>query len=400
MNINYLFQLRTYGLVEESFTDEEKLQLNGADFKAFTNLIPPSEEDANRATHTHTDNKGPALGPKKFVQKVVHHYTQFIERELVNGPVGQKLKDLAEQAKSPHHRGGPPSTSRILVAGALPPMVKDQHLWRIQAKYVDQHADGPDAGSAGKTWGPSKSPTRVPIKLAPPLARPEELALDRLSVQDSPQSSASTRTSGSKTGFEENLSDSLHSSVSSNLITEASAMEKQEREKEILSQKTFESMLQQVPSICDLPTRVGMIDDFNTQLRAFCELHPDVLRYIEINDTMRQAHPDRLIDVVHDTKCPSSFNNSSSPSGEANAESTIKGIPVIEYYASQAEGDGANVHPTWERTYTLWLDKFREMGVDVDSFPPVDQEELERGLREYTEQKGDRLLTSKYRTAS
>lgn len=261
------------------------------------------------------------------------------------------------------------------MAGALPPMVKDQHLFRLQAKYVDQHADGS-----------SKSPPRPrPARLAP-ITRPEEIALDSLSVQDSPGSSTSSRKTSEKK-FENDLTNSLHSSVSSNPTSPSEG-----DHDELPAKKTFESMFQQSPPICTLPTRVDMIDDFNTQLRAFCAKHPDVLEYIEINDSMRKAHPDRLVDTTS-TSVPKDES-------EDEREMMIRGMPIIKYYASSAEGDGANVHPTWERTYPLWLDKLREVGVDVDTFPQVDMEELERKLAEYVEQKGGRLLTSKYRTAS
>ena len=389
LNINYLFQLRTRPLEPGSFTKEELSQLDGP-FKAFTNYIPPAPEDETRAVHSSNETAGCALGPKKFVQKIIKAYTEFIEREIVNGPVGQLLKDLAAEAKSPHHRNGGPSRSRVLIAGALPPMVKDQHIFRIQAKYIEQHADGT-----------SKSPPGPrPTKLTSISSRPENLSLSTLSIQDkqdSPKSSTSSPTStsasASKSMFENDLSNSIHSSQSSSPEDQADNQAK-------LAEQTFKEMLNQSPDICSLPTRVDMIDDFNTQLREFCERYPDVLQYIEINDSMRQAHPDHLVDTTTTSPTsPSTSSPLSSSSGsEADGEMMIKGMPIIKYYASSADGDGANVHPTWERTYPLWLAKLREVGVDVDTFPQMDREELERKLAEYVEQKGGRLLTSKFRT--
>jgi len=68
---------------------------------------------------------------------------------------------------------------------------------------------------------------------------------------------------------------------------------------------------------------------------------------------------------------------------------------VLDYYCSQVEGDGANVHPTWERTYPLWLEVLKEVGVDVDSFPEVDLEGTEAA---WTAEKGARLEGSRYKT--
>jgi len=131
-----------------------------------------------------------------------------------------------------------------------------------------------------------------------------------------------------------------------------------------------------------------MIDDFNSQLREFCARYPDVLEYIEINDTMRQAHPDPLVDIDVDVSTTSTSSD------------TTRGLEIIMYYSSGADGDGANVHPTWERTYLLWIDKLRRLGVDVDTFPKVSLDELEAALADYTTKKGDRLQTSSFRTAA
>lgn len=380
-----MFQLRTRPLEPASFTEDELSQLDGP-FQAFTNYIPPAPEDETRAVHSSNETAGSALGPKKFVQKIVKAYTGFIERDIVNGPVGEMLRNLAAEAKSPHHRNGGQSKSRVLVAGALPPMVKDQHIFRIQAKYIEQHADGA-----------SKSPPRPrPARLATISSRPEELSLGPLSLRDkldSPKSSTSspTSTSNSRGPFENDLSNSLHSSQSS-------SPEDQVDHQARLAEQTFKGMLKQTPDICSLGTRVDMIDDFNTQLREFCERYPDILHYIEINDSMRQAQPDHLVDTTPNTTSPTSSLSPATSGSEADTEMMIKGMPIIKYYASSAEGDGANVHPTWERTYPLWLVKLREAGVDVDTFPQVDMEELEKKLAEYVEQKGGRLLTSKFRT--
>lgn len=374
LNINYLWQLRNRPLLPASFTPAELEGLH-TPFEAFTNYVPPETDDDDvRAKHTDNDSRGHALGPKQFVAKVVREYTAFIEREIVLGPIGRMLQTLAEETRSVHWRGGGPSRSRVLVAGALPPMVLDPHLYRLQAKYVDQHADTP-----------SRSPA--------PRAGADELSLSSLRLDDHDHAhapavgkqphSASTRSSTSSRDcdrtvsprLEEGLIDSTHSSLTSPSHSALSDEEKLEQ----LAKQTFESMLAQRPSICTLPTRVEMIDEFNDSLRAFCESHPDVLAYVSINEAMRAAHPD-----------PDTGTGTGTDS-----EDDVKGTAVLKYYCSQAPGDGANVHPTWERTYPLWLDTLREAGVDVDSFPNVD---LDKTEAQWTASKEERLLRSKYRT--
>lgn len=360
LNINYLWQLRNRPLQPASFTPDELATMHGP-FEAFKNYVPPETEDDDvRARHTDNDSRGHALGPTQFVSKVAREYTAFIEREIVNGPVGQRLKELAEETKSVHWRGGGESRSRVLIAGALPPMVLDKHLYRLQAKYVDQHADTP----------------------AKPPRGPDDLSLASLSLTDPSRksngqtNSASTRSSASSqepapvSAFDEPLADSAHSS-----LTSQSAGSSEEEKLEALAKQTFDSMLAQQPPICTLPTRVDMIDQFNTALRTFCDSHPDVLRYVSINESMRAAHPDPLI-----------------PTG---GEEDVQGTAVLQYYCSQAPGDGANVHPTWERTYPLWLESLRGVGVEVDSFPNVD---LDKTEAQWTASKEERLINSKYRT--
>jgi hypothetical protein len=229
------------------------------------------------------------------------------------------------------------------VAGALPPMVKDGNLYRILGKYVDQHVE-------------VTSPLRGDLKL-------DQVGLRRR---------------GSKgTSDKENVQlvdistrsevDELTNSISTHLTIPESKEESEEEEEgeevEQESKSTFSTLLSLSPSPCSLAIRSQMISSFNTQLSAFCAKYPSILHYISINDAMRTAHPG-------DDK-------------------------TLEYYCSQVEGDGANVHPTWERTYPLWLDQLRGVGVDVDSFPEVDLEGTEAA---WTAEKGARLEGSRYKT--
>jgi len=247
-----------------------------------------------------------------------------------------------------------PSKNRVLVAGALPPMVRDENLYRILGKYVDQHVEAT-----------SLSPVKVDLKLESIGKRrgsrsvPDRGDVGLLSATDS-------SITGTSTSEVDHLAESIHTNLTiPDTISECGTSAEQEKEKqlELESKSTFQTLLTLDPSPCTLKIRCQMITSFNTQLSAFCELHPKILKYIAINDNMFSSHP-----------------------GDGE---------ILDYYSSQVEGDGANVHPTWERTYPLWLDQLRLVGVDVDSFPEVD---LEGSEAAWTAEKGARLEGSRYKT--
>jgi hypothetical protein len=310
--------------------------------------------DVASADHTENDNTPTALGPTLFVSKVIREYTEFIEREIVNGPIGAKLRAFDEAANDIHARNMSPSKNRVLVAGALPPMVKDENLYRILGKYVDQHVE-------------VTSPAKVDLKLESIGKRRGSRSVSVPERRDvRPPSSTDSTITGCSTSGVDDLADSISTNLTiPDTISESGTSAEQEKEKEIEaeSKSTFETLLTLDPSPCTLKIRSQMIQSFNTQLSAFCELHPSILKYIAINDQMSSSHP-----------------------GDAE---------ILDYYSSQVEGDGANVHPTWERTYPLWLDQLRLVGVDVDSFPEVD---LEGSEAAWTAEKGARLEGSRYKT--
>jgi hypothetical protein len=313
--------------------------------------------DVASADHTENDNTPTALGPTLFVSKVIREYTEFIEREIVNGPIGAKLRAFDEAANDIHARNMSPSKNRVLVAGALPPMVKDENLYRILGKYVDQHVE-------------VTSPAKVDLKLESIGRRRGSRSVpdrgDGKLVDVGPPSVLDSILTGSSTSEVGDLADSISTNLTiPDTISESdpSAGEEKEKEIEAESKATFQTLLTLVPSPCTLKIRSQMIQSFNTQLSSFCELHPSILKYIAINDQMSSSHP-----------------------GDSE---------ILDYYSSQVEGDGANVHPTWERTYPLWLDELKRVGVDVDSFPEVD---LEGSEAAWTAEKGARLEGSRYKT--
>lgn len=77
-----------------------------------------------------------ALGPKLFVKSVIKHYTEWLEREIVNGPIGKERCRRVEEARS---QGTVAPTCKILIAAALPPIVPDEALSRITEKYTQTH---------------------------------------------------------------------------------------------------------------------------------------------------------------------------------------------------------------------------------------------------------------------
>ena len=264
------------------------------------------------------------------------------------------MRAFDEAANDIHARNMSPSKNRVLVAGALPPMVKDENLYRILGKYVDQHVEAT-----------SLSPDKVDLKLESIGRRRGSRSVPERGDVCPPSITDSTFT-GSSTSEVDHLADSINTNlIIPDTISESGTSAEQEKEKqlELESKSTFQTLLTLDPSPCTLKTRSQMIQSFNTQLSAFCELHPQILKYISINDNMSSSHP-------------------------GNSE-------ILEYYSSQVEGDGANVHPTWERTYPLWLDELKRVGVDVDSFPEVD---LEGSEAAWTAEKGARLEGSRYKT--
>ena len=91
---------------------------------------PPSATILENATET--PSAGPALGPVAFVETISKAYQAFLQREVVDGPIGERV------------RSGRRGKAKVIVAGGLPPFVADEMLERIVDKYVirleDSHA--------------------------------------------------------------------------------------------------------------------------------------------------------------------------------------------------------------------------------------------------------------------
>jgi hypothetical protein len=395
LNINYLWQLVNRDTSRDSFSPTELSSCSSiTDFSAFNSHRRRRKgkgDETASADHTDNDHTNLALGPERFVSKVIREYTSFIEREIVNGPTGAKLQGYADAANDIHARGVERSRNRVLLAGALPPMVQDKYLYRILGKYVDQHVEARAQATSGE-----RDTLKRGVLSKEDQGAGEGLDArkpDALEEEDPSGSQTPSPITPSETDRKSNQAtspDALAESIASTLTlpsadsdSDSEAILEQERLAEEESKSTFKDLLSLQPGVCTLSIRTAMIKDFNTQLRSFCEKYPEVLAYVGINEAMESEHPDPAV----------SDKRGDTPESEAGEGG--KGIEVLKYYCSQVEGDGANVHPTWERTYPLWLEVLRNVGVDVDTFPEVDLKGTEAA---WTAEKGARLERSRYKT--
>lgn len=133
-------------------------QIDNADFAAIPECIV-SLSDLAVSDPSSTPLGPTALGPELFVKSVVKHYTEWLEREIVNGPIGKERRRRANEAKS---NGTTPPTRKLLIAAALPPMVPDDALARITEKYTRKHLP-----SICQAPTPPMSPEQVALPVKP-----------------------------------------------------------------------------------------------------------------------------------------------------------------------------------------------------------------------------------------
>ncbi len=73
--------------------------------------LPPTVSNV-LASATETSSRGPALGPELFVHAILEAYTSWLEREVVNGPIGERLLSASKQRReSSSTTSNPASTS-------------------------------------------------------------------------------------------------------------------------------------------------------------------------------------------------------------------------------------------------------------------------------------------------
>lgn len=266
------------------------------------------------------------------MQAVVKAYTSWLEREIVNGPIGQRIRESAKRRQAMERgetRGKVPPPGKILVAGALPPLVDDETLHRIPEKYVERLEDDHEKAqklleSEGETWREYQMRREKSTESV-------EEGIATISMTDRPPTPLSGSSSSSR-----GTATTLESSSSS-----ASSLDS-DTPKEGINKTSIQSLLQHDPPLCTLPIRVQMTNTFNTLLRSFCDEHPTVLSFVDIGPRML------AIDAT------SGWDTGSM----GGVDRGTWACPV----------DPTNVHPLWEPTLPLWLEVMKEEGLPVDGY--------------------------------
>ncbi|RXK42357.1 hypothetical protein M231_00347 [Tremella mesenterica] len=256
LQINYLYNLETKPLTTASFPEDLRPTLPDS--------IPES-----------LPGQYSAPGPQLHCRAVLDAYTTFIEREIVNGPVGSIIKSANAQGAS---------GSKILICGALPPVVPDEIQPRIPDKYILRVNKKPE------DYDP---PPHILSSLA------------RLSVSD-------------------------HMYTPSPLPTGSDLMPKGIPVRDML--------LHDYPLVT-LPTRVKMVNDFNTGLKSFCDRYPDILGFVDISPQM----------LTH-----------------SNDPDFISRFGEVDQGTWRDTQDPSNIHPLWEPALPFWKEELLKHGIRTD----------------------------------
>ncbi|ODN92106.1 hypothetical protein L198_05778 [Cryptococcus wingfieldii CBS 7118] len=281
------------------------------------------------ASATETSSAGPALGPEDFVRAVAGAYTSWLEREIVNSAIGERLVSLSKRREAdPAAATG--AGSKILIASALPPLIEDHMLPRIPEKYVErleedlgkQHRAVESLNAAGRnTWRGGKGDEWID-------------GMSSLKVSDDPVTRPEVSPGGSEI-----------STVDSPLPTTASAVSTAPTEPSLYApsptsptKTPITSLLEHDPPLCTLPVRVKMTNHYNSVLSAFCAKYPEIFTFIDITPAMKAG--------------------SEAPSVHGEVDRVVWACPV----------DPTNVHPLWEPTLPLWLAELKKLGIDTDSW--------------------------------
>lgn len=159
LQINYLWQLENRVISDSSLSPSELMFKNASsESQAKTDEGKEAEESTGSQTEnaelralsecivnisdfalsdpSSTPSGLAALGPELFVKSVIKHYTEWLERDIVDGPIGKERRRREDEAKS---QGTTAPTRKVLIAAALPPMIPDEALSRITEKYTQMH---------------------------------------------------------------------------------------------------------------------------------------------------------------------------------------------------------------------------------------------------------------------
>lgn len=286
-----------------------------------------SETERILANATENEGRGPALGPERFVDTVLHAYTSWLEREVVNGPVGRRASAIAQPDAPENVRKLAPT--KVLVAAALPPLVQDDTLPRIPQKYVERLEA--DHVSAQRAFERGERAPRSTTRLTPDTI---ESAMARAALEPP----------GGEPG-----------------------------------KTTVQQLLAHEPALCTKPVRIAMTERFNTGLRAFCARHPAVLGYVDIAEAMHDVDAQDAATMAANAANPGSALGAAPARLAREVDRATWACPV----------DPSNIHPLWEPTLPLWLKALQAHGVPTDQFAMSD--DAEATFRAYEEDKRRRM---------
>jgi hypothetical protein len=377
LQINYLYQLQHKPISELSLSPAETLSSSSSQPLAIDPTSPePDGMNAVLATATETALVGPALGPDLFVKAVFEAYSAFLLREVINGPIGERLTQSPTSTSSVRRR--PPG--KILIASALPPLVEDEYLHRIPEKYVERLEEDhvkaqkrfegteerisktPWAGKGNLGYGDGEDWTGTE-QIGDGGA---DIGLSGLHVTDendasqrpgTPKSASSTMTTATDSSYDAN---GMESSVHTSITVPSSPHSVKSDYAPISTQENktpISVLLEHNPPLCDLSTRVKMTNQYNALLSAFCAEHPQILHFIDISPTI--------------------LSNPKNEDGSADRGTWA--CPV----------DPTNIHPLWEPTLPLWLEELGKVGLGVGNWGRRIGED--ESFREYEEDKRRRV---------
>jgi hypothetical protein len=363
LQINYLWQLQNKPLSHLSFAQSpNSTSTSNPDSETEDEDPSGGLQRTVLARATETSLTGPALGPELFVQAVIKAYTSFLEREIINGPIGQRLVETAAKRRaiqSGKTIGKIPPPGKVLIAAALPPLVEDRILPRIPEKYVERLEDDHEKAqklhdSTGKKWGAFQMRRKSSSGSTGSAGSIDavEAGVSTMGMTDRPTTPISGRSGSSRETDVSTVATSAVPSSSSSSTSDPSSSQKTKK-------TSIESLLTHDPPLCTLPVRINMTDNYNSLLSTFCASYPDVFTFIDISPLMKDI----------DSKAGWTDGTPGS------VDRGTWACPV----------DPTNVHPLWEPTLPLWLEALGAEGLPVEQYKV--EEEEEETFRAYEEDK-------------
>ncbi|WVO14429.1 hypothetical protein L204_102062 [Cryptococcus depauperatus] len=363
LQINYIWQLANKPITTSTFKPTKVKTIED-----ISEYWPDSFDNSMSVLEsaTETSPTGPALGPELFVEAVVRAYTAWLEREIVQGPIGKRLMSL-ERKHTKGPRGRSARLPKVFIASALPPLIEDEMLPRIPEKYVERLEEEiekqhklVERENDDSQW---RSRNRVDNLVD---------GLSTLEVNDvfhaQPKAGWDSSTSSSPTLSRETSTDAQTPTSLITPITEMSDVPLSDSFTTELSagraKNSITSLLSHSPPLCTLPIRIQMTNYYNSLISSFCDKFPYIFSFIDITPAMKAG--------------------SEAPSVHGEVDRAIWACPV----------DRTNVHPIWEPTLPLWLTALKKEGLDTDSFKM--SEDAEETFKAYEADKRHRTVNQHF----